>query len=132
MIHRALTGAALELYGNGLNVRDWLYVKDHCEALFEVFRYGAKGERYNIGGNQEFTNLELITHICKKLDEVRPLKEKKYEQFITFVPDRLGHDLRYAIDNSKIQKKINWKPKTRFDDGIMRTIRWYCDQEQCK
>jgi dTDP-glucose 4,6-dehydratase len=130
MINNAISCHDLELYGSGLNIRDWLYVKDHCIALYQVFENGLVGESYNIGGNHEIANIELISYICRCLDEMRPLQNKKYEELITFVPDRLGHDWRYAINNSKILKSLNWTPKTNFKDGIYQTIYWYLNREK--
>jgi len=126
MIHNALKEIPLPVYGNGKNIRDWLYVNDHCEALMTVLAHGAVGETYNIGGNCEKTNIEVVTTICKILDGLRPRKNgSSYAELISYVTDRPGHDWRYAIDSSKIQNTLKWKPKEDFNSGLMKTIEWY-------
>ena len=117
MVNLAVHDEKLPVYGNGLNIRDWLYVKDHCSAIFKVLRYGKAGEVYNIGGNNEKTNIEIVHLILKTLG--------KDEDLITFVEDRKGHDYRYAIDSSKIQKELDWKPEVTFEQGIIFTINHY-------
>ncbi len=117
VILRALDNKTIPVYGTGENVRDWLYVEDHCRAIDLILHNGTIGEVYNIGGHNEKTNLEVVKTILKEL--------KKPESLITFVKDRAGHDLRYAIDPSKIHKELGWLPATNFDDGIKRTVRWY-------
>ena len=119
MIKRALNNEKLPVYGNGLNIRDWLYVKDHCEALDIVLHNGKAGERYNIGGNNEIRNIDIVKIILKQLG--------KSEDLISFVEDRKGHDYRYAIDANKIKNEFNWKAKTDFKEGIKKTINWYLD-----
>lgn len=119
MISRALADESLPVYGSGENVRDWLYVKDHCSAIDLVMRKGRNGEVYNIGGHNERTNLQVVKTILKELG--------KPETLITYVKDRPGHDMRYAIDPTKIQSELGWQPETSFDDGIKQTIRWYLD-----
>lgn len=119
MISRALADESLPVYGSGENVRDWLYVKDHCSAIDLVVRKGRNGEVYNIGGHNERTNLQVVKTILKELD--------KPETLITYVKDRPGHDMRYAIDPTKIRSELGWQPETSFDDGIKQTIRWYLD-----
>ncbi len=121
MIWHALEDKPLPVYGDGLNVRDWLYVKDHCEAIDQVFRAGKAGEVYNIGGNNERTNLEIVKLILKILG--------KSEDLINFVTDRPGHDQRYAIDASRIRKQLGWEPSTSFSVGIEKTIKWYLEHE---
>ena len=117
MISRALADESLPVYGSGENVRDWLYVKDHCSAIDLVMRKGRDGEVYNIGGHNERTNLQVVKTILKELG--------KPETLITYVKDRPGHDMRYAIDPTKIRSELGWQPETSFDDGIKQTIRWY-------
>ena len=122
----ALQEKPLPIYGKGENIRDWLYVLDHCKAIDLVFHKGNFGESYNIGGHNEKTNIEIVKKICSILDVKKPRKNnKKYEELITFVADRPGHDLRYAIDPTKITTKLNWKPDETFDTGIIKTIDWY-------
>ena len=121
MISRALADESLPVYGKGENVRDWLYVEDHCSAIDLVIRKGREGEVYNIGGHNERTNLEVVKTILRLLD--------KPESLITYVTDRPGHDMRYAIDPTKIHTELGWLPETSFDEGIKRTIKWYLDNE---
>ncbi|MCE5244832.1 MAG: dTDP-glucose 4,6-dehydratase [Syntrophobacteraceae bacterium] len=128
MILNALEGKALPVYGDGRNVRDWLFVEDHCDALHRVLTHGRPGETYNIGGHCEKTNLEVVTTICRMLDAIRPKAPRvPHESLITFVEDRPGHDLRYAIDSSKIEREVGWTPKETFETGLERTIRWYIE-----
>ncbi len=124
IILNALDGKPLPVYGKGNQIRDWLYVEDHARALIQVAMEGSIGETYNIGGHNEKQNIEVVETICAILDEVRP-KEKKYKEQIIFVADRPGHDMRYAIDASKIQKKLKWQPQETFETGIQKTIEWY-------
>ena len=121
MITRALADESLPVYGNGLNVRDWLYVEDHCAAIDLVMRKGREGEVYNVGGHNERTNLDVVKTVLKELG--------KPESLITYVKDRPGHDRRYAIDPTKIHNELGWLPATTFDDGIRRTVRWYLDHQ---
>jgi len=130
VIHNALSGKALPIYGDGLQIRDWLYVKDHCLAIMQVLEKGKVGETYNIGGCNEKTNLEVVKTICQTLDQLRPLQGKRYEEQITFVKDRPGHDRRYAIDASKIMAQLSWSPKESFESGILKTIEWYLEHPQ--
>ena len=125
IIHNALSGKPLPIYGDGLQIRDWLYVKDHCLAIMAVLEKGQVGETYNIGGCNEKTNLEVVKTICQTLDQLRPLQAKSYEDQITFVKDRPGHDRRYAIDASKIINNLSWSPSESFESGILKTIEWY-------
>ncbi|WP_341860063.1 dTDP-glucose 4,6-dehydratase [Qipengyuania sp. GPGPB31] len=130
VILNALEGKPLPVYGKGDNVRDWLYVQDHATALIKVLTQGAVGESYNIGGNQERTNLAVVEAICDALDERRPLESGgKRRHLITFVTDRPGHDRRYAIDASKIERELGWAPQESFDSGLAKTIDWYLDNE---
>jgi len=128
MILNAVNNKPLPVYGDGQNVRDWLYVEDHCQALFSVLNNGVPGETYNIGGNCEKTNLDVVRTICATLDELLP-KNKSYSSLITFVKDRPGHDRRYAIDAGKIRRELGWKPKETFESGLKKTIRWYLDNQ---
>lgn len=130
VIHNALSGKALPIYGDGLQIRDWLYVKDHCLAIMQVLEKGKVGETYNIGGCNEKTNLEVVKTICQTLDQLRPLQGQRYEEQITFVKDRPGHDRRYAIDASKIMAQLSWSPKESFETGILKTIEWYLEHPQ--
>ncbi len=124
----ALEEKELPIYGDGLNVRDWLYVKDHCEAIWQVLTQGKIGEKYNIGGHNEKTNLCIVETLCDILDERVPKANgKSYREQIVFVKDRPGHDLRYAIDASKIAKELGWVPKETFDTGIVKTVDWYLE-----
>lgn len=126
VIHNALKEIALPIYGDGKNIRDWLYVTDHCEAIMNVLENGRVGETYNIGGNTEKTNLEVVTTICQSLDTVRPRASgKSYKDLITFVKDRPGHDKRYAINASKIQRELDFSPAENFTSGIKKTIEFY-------
>jgi len=124
IILKALKGEAIPIYGDGSNIRDWLFVQDHCEAILTVFQKGRLGETYNIGGNNEKTNLEVVHHICAILDEMRP-KEGAYSDQITFVKDRPGHDARYAIDATKIARELVWEPAESFETGMRKTVAWY-------
>ena len=131
MVIKALGGEALPVYGQGLNVRDWLFVEDHARALTRVFEAGKPGESYIIGGRAERKNIEVVTRICETLDKVRPRADgKSYKEQISYVADRPGHDHRYAIDPSKIERELGWKAQESFDSGIERTIRWYLDNEE--
>lgn len=127
MIMNALAGKALPIYGDGLNVRDWLYVTDHCDAILHVLDKGRVGEIYNIGGNHEKTNIEIVRTICGMLDEMQPDPAGSYERLITYVSDRPGHDRRYAIDARKINAELDWEPQETFDSGIRKTIAWYLE-----
>lgn len=127
MIHNATAGKPLPVYGDGLNVRDWLYVKDHCEAIRQVLRKGRVGECYNIGGNSEKSNIEVIREICAVLAELKP--GVGYESLITYVKDRPGHDRRYAMDCTKIRSELGWTPSESFSSGLRKTIQWYLAHE---
>ena len=128
VILNALDGKALPIYGKGDQIRDWLYVEDHACALYKVMLEGKVGETYNIGGHNEKQNIEVVKTICKILDELQPQANlQSYESLITFVKDRPGHDLRYAIDASKIDKELDWTPKESFETGIRKTVQWYLD-----
>lgn len=133
MILNALHGKPLPVYGDGSQVRDWLYVEDHARALLDVFERGGIGETYNIGGHNEMKNLEVVENICSLLEEMaserKPEGVAAYRDLITFVPDRPGHDLRYAIDASKIERELGWTPHETFDSGLRKTVRWYLDNE---
>lgn len=125
-IHNALAGKPLPLYGDGQQIRDWLYVADHCSAIRRVMASGTVGEVYNIGGWNEKTNLEVVQTICSILDELKPRPDgSSYQKQIVFVHDRPGHDRRYAIDATKIERELRWKPAETFETGIRRTVRWY-------
>ncbi|MFH1373084.1 MAG: dTDP-glucose 4,6-dehydratase [bacterium] len=128
MIRNAREGLPLPVYGDGRNVRDWLHVEDHCRALDLVFHRGKPGSTYNIGGNNEIQNIELVRMICRIMDE--KLGDPPHERLISFVGDRPGHDLRYAIDASHIQAELGFKPEYTFEDGLRRTVQWYLDNNQ--
>ncbi|CAO80186.1 MAG: dTDP-glucose 4,6-dehydratase [Candidatus Cloacimonas acidaminovorans] len=131
MILNCLAHQPLPVYGKGINVRDWLFVTDHCEAINIIIRKGKVGETYNIGGHNEMKNIDIVTTICKILDEMEPSKKlKSYTELITFVQDRPGHDLRYAIDATKIEKELGWKPAETFATGIRKTVAWYLENKQ--
>lgn len=128
MICNALEGKPLPVYGDGLQVRDWLYVADHCEAILAVLERGAPGETYNIGGNAERTNIGLVVTLCKIIDEVLPESpHRPHSGLVTHVEDRPGHDRRYAIDFTRIKSDLGWKPKETLQSGLERTVRWYLD-----
>ena len=127
MIVNALGGKPLPVYGDGQQIRDWLYVKDHCAAIVRTLRAGIPGETYNIGGWNEKPNIEIVNIICGLLDELRPQTFGSYRSLITFVADRPGHDRRYAIDASKIERELGWKPAETFETGIRKTLQWYLE-----
>ena len=128
MINNALKGIKLPVYGDGENIRDWLYVEDHCSALLTALEKGVPGESYNIGGSCEKRNKEVVRMICDYLDErLHLIKGRPSRQLIKFVPDRPGHDRRYAIDISKIRRELGWEPKVSFEEGIRLTIEWYLE-----
>ncbi len=129
-ILNALEGKPLPVYGRGDNVRDWLYVEDHAAALLLAAREGAVGETYNVGGRSERTNLEVVEAICALLDELRPRANGPYRELITFVQDRPGHDLRYAIDCAKIERDLGWRATETFETGLRKTVRWYLDNSE--
>ena len=130
VINNALSGLPLPIYGDGKNIRDWLYVKDHCEAIRLVLAKGRVGETYNIGGHNERDNLTIVKTVCAILDELRPRKDgQSYVTQITFVKDRPGHDRRYAIDPTKLVKELGWKPKENFETGIRKTVQWYLSHQ---
>jgi dTDP-glucose 4,6-dehydratase len=130
MIVNALAGKALPVYGDGQQIRDWLYVKDHCSAIRHVLEKGRLGEVYNVGGWNEKANLDIVHTVCALLDEFRPRTDRKsYREQITFVTDRPGHDRRYAIDARKIERELGWKPAETFETGIRKTVQWYLDNQ---
>jgi len=134
IISKALNKEPLPVYGTGSNVRDWLYVYDHAEALLRIVEKGVPGETYNVGGNNEIRNIDVVKKICTILDELVPRPGGgSYSEQITFVKDRPGHDYRYAIDSSKVQEELGWSPRESFDSGIVKTVQWYLDnQEWCQ
>ena len=132
VILHALDGMELPVYGQGLQIRDWLYVEDHARALYKVATCGAPGETYNIGGNNEKKNIEVVRTICALLDELRPRQDgKSYAEQIVFVSDRPGHDMRYAIDAGKIKRELAWQPQETFESGIRKTVLWYLEHKDC-
>ncbi len=133
MILNALQGKALPVYGNGQQIRDWLFVEDHARALFKVVSEGVVGETYNIGGHNEKANLDVVYGICELLEELAPNKPdgvNQYKDLITYVKDRPGHDVRYAIDASKIQRELGWVPEESFETGLRKTVQWYLDNQE--
>lgn len=130
MIVNALAGKSLPVYGDGMQIRDWLYVKDHCSAIRRVLQGGQLGETYNVGGWNEMPNIEIVQRVCSLLDQLRPRADgKRYAEQITYVKDRPGHDRRYAIDARKLEKELGWKPAETFDSGIQKTVQWYLDNQ---
>ncbi len=130
IIDNCLNEKELPVYGKGDNVRDWLFVEDHCEAIHTVLNKGVIGETYNIGGNNEIRNIDVVMKLCSILDKIKPRKNgKSYKSLISYVEDRPGHDFRYAIDASKIRNELGWNPKETFDSGITKTIEWYIENE---
>jgi dTDP-glucose 4,6-dehydratase len=127
MIVNALAGKALPVYGDGQQIRDWLYVKDHCSAIRRVLEVGRPGETYNIGGNNEKPNISIVEAVCELLDELRPRAQGSYREQVAFIKDRPGHDRRYAIDAQKITKELGWTPAETFETGIRKTVQWYLD-----
>ena len=129
IISCALAGKPLPIYGRGENVRDWLYVMDHCRAIDLIYHNGRAGETYNVGGHNERNNITIVKTICSILDELRPrIDGKKYESQIEFVADRAGHDFRYAIDAGKLEQELGWRANETFDTGIVKTVKWYLDR----
>ncbi|EGQ7930528.1 dTDP-glucose 4,6-dehydratase [Vibrio vulnificus] len=133
MILNALEGKALPVYGDGMQIRDWLFVEDHARALYKVVTEGKVGETYNIGGHNEKANIEVVKTICSLLEELVPNKPQgvvQYQDLITYVKDRPGHDVRYAIDASKIERELGWKPQETFESGIRKTVEWYLNNQE--
>lgn len=130
VIHHALSGRPLPIYGDGRQIRDWLYVADHCSAIRRVLEAGRVGETYNVGGWNQKPNLEVVRTVCGILDELKPRRDgESYAALITFVKDRPGHDRRYAIDARKLERELGWKPRETFESGIRKTVRWYLDHQ---
>ncbi len=125
MILNAVESKPLPVYGKGENIRDWLYVEDHCLAIWDVIKKGKTGEAYNIGGNNEWKNIDIVNKICEVLAEEMDVDSSAFKKLITFVKDRPGHDYRYAIDSTKIMRDLGWRPKETFDTGLRKTIKWY-------
>ncbi len=131
MILNCLEEKPLPVYGTGENIRDWLYVEDHCDAIYTILQKGTIGETYNVGGNNEIKNIQIVEVICDILNDIHPVGSgKSYHELINFVKDRPGHDFRYAIDASKLKKEIGWEPKESFNTGIQKTIEWYLKNEE--
>ena len=130
MIVNALAGKALPVYGDGQQIRDWLFVKDHCSAIRRVLEAGRIGQVYNVGGWNELPNIEIVQRVCALLDELKPRADgKMYAEQISYVTDRLGHDRRYAIDASKIERELGWRPAETFESGIRKTVMWYLEHQ---
>lgn len=132
IIRKALTGENIPIYGDGKNVRDWLYVLDHCKGIELAFKTGKSGETYNIGGRNERNNLYIVDKVCSILDEMKPKQSGSYKEQITFVKDRPGHDMRYAIDATKIENELGWKADENFETGIVKTVCWYLEELKIK
>ncbi len=130
IISNALSGKPLPIYGDGKNVRDWLYVGDHCAAIREVLERGRIGETYNVGGDAEMANIDLVRKLCHLLDDAKPSSRGPYESLISYVKDRPGHDRRYAIDASKIRAELGWRPLESFESGMSKTVQWYLDHQE--
>jgi len=130
IIMNALAGKPLPVYGKGLNVRDWLFVEDHARAIDRVVRAGTAGETYCVGGHNEWTNIDIVRLVCRTLDEYRPDPVREYERLITFVPDRPGHDRRYAINANRIARELGWNPIETFETGISKTVQWYLTHDE--
>lgn len=129
VIRTALEEKPIPIYGNGKNIRDWLYVEDHCKAIDLIFHKGKSGETYNIGGNNEHSNIDIVRLICQILDQKNPRKNgRRYDELVVFVKDRLGHDFRYAIDSTKLKNELSWYPDTKFEQGLAFTIDWYLEK----
>jgi dTDP-glucose 4,6-dehydratase len=129
MIANALEGKPLPVYGDGSNIRDWLYVDDHNRALWAVIERGGVGETYNIGGNSEKTNLQIVTMICEILGQELNQDPETFKKLITFIKDRPGHDYRYAMDSTKLQQELSWQPQETLASGLRKTIRWYLENQ---
>tara|TARA_A100001015_G_C14555697_1_gene543279 strand:+ start:27 stop:485 length:459 start_codon:yes stop_codon:yes gene_type:complete len=129
MKNKALSNKKIPIYGDGQQIRDWIHVNDHCDAIITVLKNGIPGETYNIGGKCEKSNIDLVNLICELLDAKCSKGNESYKNQIQFVKDRLGHDRRYAIDNSKIEKNLGWSPKIDFESGIKQTIDWYMNNK---
>ena len=128
-INNILNYKELPVYGKGLNVRDWLHVEDHAKAIDKIFHLGKIGETYNVGGHNEWRNIDLIKLLCELMDKKLVRKKRESEKLITYVTDRLGHDLRYAIDSTKLSKTLNWEPSLQFKEGLSKTIDWYLNNQ---
>ena len=127
MINNILEEKPLPVYGKGLNIRDWLYVEDHCRAIWKIINFGRRGETYNIGGENEIKNIDIVNILCEKMAEIKGKDKEHYKKLITYVKDRPGHDWRYAINMDKIKKELGFKPSVTFEEGITKTIQWYLD-----
>ena len=125
MINNILQKKPLPIYGKGDNIRDWLWVEDHASAIDAIFHGGRVGESYNVGGLNEWTNLDLVNYLCRLMDKKLNRSEGESEELITYVTDRAGHDMRYAIDASKLESELNWKPSLKFEEGLEKTVDWY-------
>ena len=124
-IKKCINLEKIPVYGDGSNVRDWIFVNDHCEALRVILEKGKIGSTYNIGGRFEIKNIDLVNLICNYFDKIKPQQNMRYSELITFVKDRLGHDQRYSVNNKKILNELNWTPSTSFEEGLKYTIKWY-------
>ena len=130
MIHNIINNKPLPVYGKGENVRDWLFVEDHAIAIDVIFHDGKNGETYNIGGHNEWKNLDLVLVLCRLMDQKLGREKGETEKLITYVTDRAGHDLRYAIDATKLSEELGWKPSLQFEEGLERTVDWYLSNQE--
>jgi dTDP-glucose 4,6-dehydratase len=130
MINNMLEEKTLPVYGDGKNIRDWLYVKDHCSAIWEIIKYGERGETFNVGGENEWTNIELLNKLCEIMAEETNKDNDYYKKLITFVKDRAGHDRRYAINCDKIKRELGWKQSVTFEEGLRKTVSWYLSNKE--
>ena len=130
MINNMLEEKPLPVYGDGKNIRDWLYVEDHCRGIWEIIKKGTRGETYNIGGENEWTNIDLLNMLCEKVAQHTNKEKKYYKKFITYVKDRAGHDRRYAINCDKIKKELRWKQTVNFEEGLEKTVKWYLSNKE--
>jgi dTDP-glucose 4,6-dehydratase len=130
MIHNILHEKSLPIYGKGDNIRDWLWVEDHASAIDAIFHKGRVGESYNVGGLNEWTNIELVRYLCQIMDQKLGRAEGSSEKLLTYVTDRAGHDKRYAIDASKLEAELGWKPSITFEQGLERTVDWYLENQE--
>ena len=130
MIHNIRNNRPLPVYGKGENVRDWLWVEDHASAIDVIFHTGVDGETYNIGGNNEWSNIDLVKYMCMLMDQKLGRPKGYSDKLITFVKDRAGHDLRYAIDSTKLKTQLGWEPSIRFEEGLAKTIDWYLNNQE--
>ena len=132
IISNCIDNKEIPIYGDGLNIRDWIYVDDHCEAVYKILKFGKVGDTYNVGSNNEVNNITITKLICDIMNKKKRFRKKNFQDLISFVKDRPGHDFRYSIDSSKMRNELKWKPKVNFISGLKKTINWYCNQLNIK